>query len=93
MKTLTFRTSPFYETGRIKKNPLGDEDIAIVKDIIEKIKPHQVFAAGDLADPHGTHEVCLNAILAAMTSFKQEPYMKDCWLWLYRGAWHAMGYS
>ena len=83
-----FLDLPFYETGRIKKNPLGDEDIAIVKDIIEKIKPHQVFAAGDLADPHGTHEVCLNAILAAMTSFKQEPYMKDCWLWLYRGAWH-----
>ena len=83
-----FLDLPFYETGRIKKNPLGDEDIAIVKDIIEKIKPHQVFAAGDLADPHGTHEVCLNAILAAMTSLKREPYMKDCWLWLYRGAWH-----
>ena len=83
-----FLDLPFYETGRIKKNPLSDEDIAIVKDIIEKIKPHQVFAAGDLADPHGTHEVCLNAILAAMTSLKREPYMKDCWLWLYRGAWH-----
>ena len=83
-----FLDLPFYETGRIKKNPLSDEDITIVKDIIEKIKPHQVFAAGDLADPHGTHEVCLNAILAAMTSLKREPYMKDCWLWLYRGAWH-----
>ena len=78
----------FYDKGRIKYNFLFDEDIIIVKDIIEKIKPHQVFAAGDLADPHGTHEVCLNAILAAMTSLKREPYMKDCWLWLYRGAWH-----
>ncbi len=83
-----FLDLPFYETGRIKKNPLGAVDIDIVKDIIAKIKPHQVFAAGDLADPHGTHEVCLNAILAAMAALKQEPYMKDCWLWLYRGAWH-----
>ncbi|MBC7847695.1 MAG: glucosamine-6-phosphate deaminase [Flavobacterium sp.] len=83
-----FLDLPFYETGRIKKNPLGADDIAIVKDIIEKIKPHQIFAAGDLADPHGTHEVCLNAIFAAMASLKQESYMKDCWLWLYRGAWH-----
>lgn len=83
-----FLDLPFYETGRIKKNPLGTEDIAIVKDIIAKIKPHQVFAAGDLADPHGTHEVCLNAILEALESLKQEFYMKDCWLWLYRGAWH-----
>jgi glucosamine-6-phosphate deaminase len=83
-----FLDLPFYETGRIKKNPLGTEDVAIVKDIIEKIKPHQVFAAGDLADPHGTHEVCLNAILTAMAALKQESYMKDCWLWLYRGAWH-----
>jgi glucosamine-6-phosphate deaminase len=83
-----FLDLPFYETGRIKKNPLGAEDIDIVKAIIEKIKPHQVFAAGDLADPHGTHEVCLNAIMAALASLKQESYMNDCWLWLYRGAWH-----
>jgi glucosamine-6-phosphate deaminase len=83
-----FLDLPFYETGRVKKNPLGSEDIAIVKEIIEKIKPHQVFAAGDLADPHGTHEVCLNVILAAMKQLKPESFMNDCWLWLYRGAWH-----
>lgn len=83
-----FLDLPFYETGRVKKNPLSAEDINIVKDIIAKIKPHQVFAAGDLADPHGTHEVCLNAIFAAMKQLKPEPYMSDCWLWLYRGAWH-----
>ena len=83
-----FLDLPFYETGQVKKNPLGPEDIAIVKDIIAKIKPHQVFAAGDLADPHGTHEVCLNAIFAAMKELKPEKYMDDCWLWLYRGAWH-----
>jgi glucosamine-6-phosphate deaminase len=83
-----FLDLPFYETGRVKKKPLGAEDIAIVKNIIAKIKPHQVFAAGDLADPHGTHEVCLNAIFAAMAALKPESYMDDCWLWLYRGAWH-----
>ena len=83
-----FLDLPFYETGHIRKKPLGAEDIEIVADIIAKIKPHQVFAAGDLADPHGTHEVCLNAIFAAMKKLKSEPYMDDCWLWLYRGAWH-----
>ena len=83
-----FLDLPFYETGQIKKNPLGADDIAIVAAIIAKIKPHQVFAAGDLADPHGTHEVCLNAIFAAMKQLKSESYMNDCWLWLYRGAWH-----
>jgi glucosamine-6-phosphate deaminase len=83
-----FLDLPFYETGQIKKNPLGIDDVAIVKNIIAKIKPHQVFAAGDLADPHGTHEVCLNAIFAAMKELKSESYMDDCWLWLYRGAWH-----
>ena len=83
-----FLDLPFYETGLVQKNPLGSTDIAIVKDIIAKIKPHQVFAAGDLADPHGTHEVCLNAIFAAMAQLKSESYMNECWLWLYRGAWH-----
>ncbi|MGL5112276.1 MAG: glucosamine-6-phosphate deaminase, partial [Flavobacterium sp.] len=83
-----FLDLPFYETGQVKKNPLGQVDIDIVAEIIAKIKPHQVFAAGDLADPHGTHEVCLNAIFAAMKALKAKPYMKECWLWLYRGAWH-----
>jgi glucosamine-6-phosphate deaminase len=83
-----FLDLPFYETGQIKKNPLTAIDITIVMDIIEKIRPHQVFAAGDLADPHGTHEVCLNAIFAAMATLKGKSFMDDCWLWLYRGAWH-----
>jgi glucosamine-6-phosphate deaminase len=83
-----FLDLPFYETGQVKKNPIGEIDIDIVADIIAKIKPHQIFAAGDLADPHGTHEVCLNAIFAAMKKLKSQPYMDDCWLWLYRGAWH-----
>lgn len=87
-KNIHFLDLPFYETGQVKKNPIGEEDINIVAEIIEKIKPHQVFAAGDLADPHGTHEVCLNAIFAALKRLKHQPYMRDCWLWLYRGAWH-----
>lgn len=87
-ENIHFLDLPFYETGQIKKNPLGSEDVTIVMNIIEEIRPHQVFAAGDLADPHGTHEVCLNAIFAAMAVLKTKSFMDDCWLWLYRGAWH-----
>ncbi|MBQ4915692.1 glucosamine-6-phosphate deaminase [Maribacter sp. MMG018] len=83
-----FLDLPFYETGTIKKNNLSEEDIAIVTDIIRSIKPHQIYAAGDLADPHGTHKVCLDAIFEAVDRLKPEPFMNDCWLWLYRGAWH-----
>ena len=83
-----FLDLPFYETGTIKKNSLSEDDIQIVMDIISEIKPHQIYAAGDLADPHGTHKVCLDAVFAATNRMKSEPYMKDCWLWLYRGAWH-----
>ncbi|QLE02269.1 glucosamine-6-phosphate deaminase [Galbibacter sp. BG1] len=83
-----FLNLPFYETGAVKKNPLGEQDINIVKNLIETIKPHQVYAAGDLADPHGTHKVCLDAVFKAMRELKSEAYMDDCWLWLYRGAWH-----
>jgi len=83
-----FLDLPFYETGQVKKNPIGTEDLAKVKAIIDQIKPHQVFAAGDLADPHGTHEVCLKLVFSAMAELKSNSYMDDCWLWLYRGAWH-----
>lgn len=83
-----FMDMPFYETGRNRKKPLGEEDIQVVMDLLEEIKPHQVYAAGDLADPHGTHRVCLDAIFEAMKRLQEEKWMKDCWLWLYRGAWH-----
>ena len=83
-----FLDLPFYETGTIKKKNLSDEDITIVANIISDIKPHQIYAAGDLADPHGTHKVCLDAVFAACEKLKAEDFMKDCWLWLYRGAWH-----
>ncbi len=79
---------PFYETGMVEKKPFGKDDISITKKLIEEVKPHQIYAAGDLADPHGTHEVCLKIILAAIDELKKEAFMKDCWMWLYRGAWH-----
>ncbi|MCB4797913.1 glucosamine-6-phosphate deaminase [Neotamlana laminarinivorans] len=78
---------PFYETGRVEKNPIGEEDIKLTMDLIEKIKPHQIYAAGDLADPHGTHKVCLDAVFEAVKRLKPKKFMDDCWLWLYRGAW------
>ena len=55
--------------------------------LIKKIKPHQIYAAGDLEDPHGTHKVCLDIVFDALESLKGEKFIKDCWLWLYRGAW------
>jgi glucosamine-6-phosphate deaminase len=87
-KNVHFLNMPFYETGTVKKNPIGQEDIDIVKNLIDHIKPHQIYAAGDLADPHGTHKVCLDAIFEALGILKSNKYMDDCWVWLYRGAWH-----
>lgn len=83
-----FLNMPFYETGSIMKKPLGEEDIKIMCDIIEKIKPHQIYAAGDLSDPHGTHRVSLNALFESLKILKPKPFMDDCWVWLYKGAWH-----
>jgi len=82
-----FLDMPFYETGAVKKKPLGEDDIQLIVDLLTKIKPHQVYAAGDLSDPHGTHRVCLAAIFEAIDRLKNEPWMNDCWVWLYRGAW------
>lgn len=82
-----FLDMPFYETGKVKKKPLSEEDISIVAELIRKIKPHQIYAAGDLSDPHGTHRVCLAAIFEAVNRLRNESWMKDCYVWLYRGAW------
>ncbi len=83
-----FMNMPFYETGQVKKKPLGEADIQEVVDILQEIRPHQIFAAGDLRDPHGTHRVCLDAIFAALARLKgREAWVEDCYLWLYRGAW------
>ena len=78
---------PFYETGTIKKGDLTEKDVNIVKDLITSVKPHQIFVAGDLADPHGTHRVCTDAVFAAIDELLDEPWMKDCRIWMYRGAW------
>ena len=82
-----FLDLPFYETGTVKKKPIGKEDIKIIVDLLKKVKPHQIFAAGDLSDPHGTHRVCFIAILEALKQLKNEDWIGDCRLWLYRGAW------
>ena len=86
-ENMHFQDLPFYETGKVRKKPIGPEDIEITKKLIQEIKPHQIYAAGDLSDPHGTHRVCLDAIFAALRELKDEEWMKDCWTWLYRGAW------
>lgn len=82
-----FLDLPFYETGLVKKNPISEADKDIIKDLLEELKPDQIFVAGDLADPHGTHKVCLDAILAAVDEIKDEDWLKACRIWMYRGAW------
>lgn len=84
---LHFVDMPFYETGRVKKKPLSDEDVQITVDLLREIKPHQIYAAGDLSDPHGTHRVCLKAIFLALEEVKNDDWASDCYVWLYRGAW------
>ncbi|GJM28041.1 MAG: glucosamine-6-phosphate deaminase [Cyclobacteriaceae bacterium] len=86
-----FMDMPFYETGLIQKQPIGEEDVKIVMDLLQEVKPHQIYAAGDLSDPHGTHRVCLDAIFQAVERLKPQSWMQDCWLWLYRGAWQEWG--
>ena len=83
-----FLSLPFYETGKIKKNKPTSADLNIMCDLIKSIKPHQIFAAGDLADPHGTHKVCIDLLFDCLNKLKKLDFMKECWVWLYRGAWH-----
>jgi len=83
-----FMALPFYETGKTKKNTAGEADIQLTIDLLQKVKPQQIFAAGDFADPNGTHLVCFNIIIAALARLKgKEAWVDDCWLWMYRGAW------
>jgi glucosamine-6-phosphate deaminase len=82
-----FLDMPFYETGVVKKKPISEEDVKIVVELLRKIRPHQVYAAGDLSDPHGTHRVCLDAIFRAMKIVKDDDWARECEVWLYRGAW------
>ncbi len=84
-----FLDMPFYETGKIQKNPISEADVQIILDLLRKVKPHQIFVAGDLADPHGTHRVCTDAVFAAIDIEKEAgaKWLKDCRIWMYRGAW------
>ncbi len=84
-----FQNLPFYETGTIEKKPMGEEDVKITMELLRKIKPHQVYCAGDLADPHGTHKVCLDIVFESLRRIKAagDEWVKDCWVWLYKGAW------
>lgn len=84
---LHFLDMPFYETGRVKKKPLSQDDVDIIVDLLRSVKPHQVYAAGDLSDPHGTHRVCLKAIFEALKECKDDDWASECYVWLYRGAW------
>jgi glucosamine-6-phosphate deaminase len=84
---LHFLDMPFYETGKVRKKPLSEKDVEVVAELLGKVKPHQIYAAGDLSDPHGTHRTCLNAIFQAIHRIKNESWFKTCEVWLYRGAW------
>ena len=84
-----FLDLPFYESGKIEKLPMTEKDVHIVRELLEKIKPHQIYVAGDLADPHGTHRKCTDAVLAAIDEAKNDgaEWLKECRIWMYRGAW------
>jgi glucosamine-6-phosphate deaminase len=84
---LHFLDLPFYETGRVRKEPLGPNDIQIIVDLLRRIKPHQIYAAGDLSDPHGTHRTCLKAIILACDECRNDDWYETSEVWLYRGAW------
>ena len=84
-----FLDLPFYESGKIEKLPMGEADVDIVRKLISTVRPHQIYVAGDLADPHGTHRKCTDAVLAAIDLEKEAKaaWLKDCRVWMYRGAW------
>ncbi|MDR3118109.1 MAG: glucosamine-6-phosphate deaminase [Mediterranea sp.] len=84
-----FLDMPFYETGKIQKNPISEADVEIIRGLIREVKPHQIFVAGDLADPHGTHKICTDAVFAAVDMEKEAGagWLEDCRIWMYRGAW------
>jgi len=85
-----FLDLPFYESGKIEKYPVSEKDVRIVMDLIEEVQPHQIYVAGDLADPHGTHKKCTDVVLSALDEFQKDgthEWLEDCRIWMYRGAW------
>jgi len=85
-ENLHFLDLPFYRTGTVHKRPVGEDDIRIIIDLLRKVQPDVAFVAGDLADPHGTHRVCAQAILQAINQMRGEGE-KTPEVLLYRGAW------
>lgn len=88
-ENIHFQNLPFYETGTVEKKPLSEDDIQITIQLLNEIKPHQIFCAGDLADPHGTHKVCLDIVFESLKRIKasDEVWIKNCYVWMYKGAW------
>jgi glucosamine-6-phosphate deaminase len=84
---LHFLDLPFYETGTVRKLPPGEEDVTRLREVLERIRPHQIYAAGDLTDPHGTHRLCWNALRLAFHAVRDAAWYRACEIWLYRGAW------
>ncbi|PRX97538.1 glucosamine-6-phosphate deaminase, partial [Pontibacter ummariensis] len=88
-ENIHFMALPFYERAKTEKRQIHEEDIQLTIELLQRVKPHQVFAAGDFADPHGTHKVCFDIVLEALNRLRvTEDWAQDCWLWMYRGAWH-----
>jgi glucosamine-6-phosphate deaminase len=93
-ENIHFQNLPFYETGTIEKKPMSEKDVKLTMELLRKIKPQQVYCAGDFADPHGTHIVCFNVVVESLKRIlqqnlidKNDEWISDCWLWLYKGAW------
>ena len=88
-ENIHFQNLPFYETGSIEKKPMSEKDVKVTMELLREIKPHQVYCAGDFADPHGTHIVCFNVVVESLKRIKAagDVWINDCWLWLYKGAW------
>ncbi|MBX2934346.1 MAG: glucosamine-6-phosphate deaminase [Ferruginibacter sp.] len=84
-----FMNLPFYETGTIEKSPMGEADVQLTVDLLNRLQPQQIYCAGDFADPHGTHKVCFDVVIEALKTIKasKAKWIDDCWLWLYKGAW------
>jgi glucosamine-6-phosphate deaminase len=88
-ENIHFMNLPFYDRSKKQKRVNYEDDILQTMELLQQIKPHQVYAAGDFADPHGTHKICFNIVHEALRRLKStEEWINDCWLWLYRGAWH-----
>ncbi len=86
-ENIYFLRMPFYETGTIKKASIGEEDVSRIVSTLRRVKPHQIYTAGDLTDPHGTRRKCFDAFVQALEVVKEDEWLNDCRIWLYHGTW------